>query len=924
MVTICHHPGVEPADRYEIGEALGEGGMGVVHRAYDRVLRKPVALKRLRASIAGEERFVRRFEQEQRFAAGLAHPNVVPVLDVGRWIDGSPFLTMRLAAGSLEDFDGDWAALRVAVDGLLAALGHLHARQVLHMDVKPANVLVDAGQAWLADLGLAGLRGHFEQGRVAGSPGFMAPEQREGRAWAYGPATDLFSVGVVLHSLGRSAGAPLALDALIDELLDPDPRCRPQLAADVRRALAGLDSEGAAPSTALPRGIAGPSTFDVFATYDAALPALEPESGPRRERVGVLPPDPPAPPSLALERASIALFAHRPLALRGRGAELATIWSLVRAVRDDGVARGLRIVGPEGSGRAQLRDTLTALLEEGGWAETVRDDDVLGGAFGGAWRGVVTLCVDDDDLDELVELMRCEALPALVIALASEERGSGDALEIVLHPLAREEIVSLLEQDLALAPDLAEALADSAGGSARFARETVMHWATQGLLQDVGGLRYGLAPGREVGAALPKRLAEVVDAQLRSLGAADELAALALAGRSVPNRVVERLSPSGLAEAVMRPGEPRAWRVEAWRRVAVGYATAGVHDRVARAWRDGDRPGRAGLHFGLAGEIEAAAEALTRHCEELGPVGVMEPEVCEMLQRIAADVPGLRVQAALWRARRERVDGRPADALAGLMAQPLEGFEVDWLVGSLLMDLARIGEAEAPLRAALAALDEDSPHRAIVQVLLARCAFQSGSQEQGRAWLVEALADAERSGSRLDRGWVRLTQAQARLANGQPPGADLVAAAQDFAACEDARGLAIVERTRGVHAVHEGHLEEGRAALELALRLLLRVRLDSAAHGIRIALADVDRRVGRFERARAMLLAGLRTAERDGDVIKEALACGGLVDLEADLGRRADAEAWLRRAAGAVTTSERPRWMRSELERLAARVAELA
>ncbi len=195
--------------RYEVLGELGRGAMGVVLRARDREAGREVALKLVPGAATADlrgERARERFRREGELTAALQHPGIVRVHSAGE-ADGVPYLTYELVEGcrTLEEvLPGSPLRARVAlVRDVARALGHAHARGVIHRDVKPANVLVDRlGRAKVADFGLAsasGLERLTLTGAMVGTPLFMAPEQVGGARDAYGPATDVWALGVILH-----------------------------------------------------------------------------------------------------------------------------------------------------------------------------------------------------------------------------------------------------------------------------------------------------------------------------------------------------------------------------------------------------------------------------------------------------------------------------------------------------------------------------------------------------------------------------------------------------------------------------------------------------------------------------------------------------------------------------------------------------
>ena len=197
------------AGRYALVDVLGRGGMGVVWLAEDRLLERQVAVKELTFSLAlGEEerRVLReRSLREARAAARLHHPNVTTVFDVVEE-NGKPWLVMeRVTARSLHQVlatSGPLSPSTVARIGLdvLAALEAAHSAGIVHRDVKPSNVLVDAaGHARLTDFGIATTAGDpaLTGGALIGSPPYMAPERATGED--SGPPADLWALGATLY-----------------------------------------------------------------------------------------------------------------------------------------------------------------------------------------------------------------------------------------------------------------------------------------------------------------------------------------------------------------------------------------------------------------------------------------------------------------------------------------------------------------------------------------------------------------------------------------------------------------------------------------------------------------------------------------------------------------------------------------------------
>jgi serine/threonine protein kinase len=195
---------------YRIEALLGRGGMSVVYRAENTRLGNKVALKLLAEELALDESFRERFVRESRTAAGLNHPNIVPIYDAGDW-EGVLYIAMRWVDGDLKahlkkigPLAPDHALTIAARIG--SALDAAHARGLLHRDVKPANILLEPGEpgaepiVYLADFGLTkhleSRSGITASGQFVGTIDYMSPEQIEGRD--VDARTDVYSLGCVL------------------------------------------------------------------------------------------------------------------------------------------------------------------------------------------------------------------------------------------------------------------------------------------------------------------------------------------------------------------------------------------------------------------------------------------------------------------------------------------------------------------------------------------------------------------------------------------------------------------------------------------------------------------------------------------------------------------------------------------------------
>ncbi len=202
---------------YELLEELARGGMGVVYRAHDLRLNREVALKMIVSGSIADTEVVERFEREARAVAMLDHPNIAPIYEIGEF-EGQHFFAMRLITDIMPlremglrsgDLSGAKAGQRKIAECMLMiadAIQYAHARGVIHCDLKPSNILLDSGgQPHLTDFGLARVLegGSIDLTRtrvIAGTPGYMAPEQASGQG-DITVATDVYGLGAVLYEL---------------------------------------------------------------------------------------------------------------------------------------------------------------------------------------------------------------------------------------------------------------------------------------------------------------------------------------------------------------------------------------------------------------------------------------------------------------------------------------------------------------------------------------------------------------------------------------------------------------------------------------------------------------------------------------------------------------------------------------------------
>ncbi len=196
---------------YQILEEVGRGGMGVIYRARQRHSRRIVALKRILSYHADSQETLMRFRREAQAAANLDHPNILPIYEVSEGHDGLPFFSMKFAGGgslleaapALRNDPRRAVALMVKV---ARAVDYAHEQGILHRDIKPGNILLDArGEPLVGDFGLAKWLKPTSRvthtATVFGTPGYIAPEQVNGSARNVGAAVDIYSLGAVLFDL---------------------------------------------------------------------------------------------------------------------------------------------------------------------------------------------------------------------------------------------------------------------------------------------------------------------------------------------------------------------------------------------------------------------------------------------------------------------------------------------------------------------------------------------------------------------------------------------------------------------------------------------------------------------------------------------------------------------------------------------------
>ena len=248
-------------ERYQLAEVIGSGGMATIHRAFDTLLGRTVAVKLLRREVMADADIAMRFRREALAATVLRHPNIVACLETGT-DDGQPYLVMELIEG--EDLAArlkrvgrlaPTEAARIGLD-VARALGVAHTRGIIHRDIKPGNILLARdGRAMVTDFGIARLASDAEgavPGTTLGSVHYFSPEQAKGETTT--GASDVYGLGLVLYEcvtgrrawsgettaelaavrIGAAAPSPravqpdvsAALETIVVRALDPDPNVR--------------------------------------------------------------------------------------------------------------------------------------------------------------------------------------------------------------------------------------------------------------------------------------------------------------------------------------------------------------------------------------------------------------------------------------------------------------------------------------------------------------------------------------------------------------------------------------------------------------------------------------------------------------------------------------------------------------------------
>jgi len=757
---------VYPLDDIRLVAPLGAGGAGEVWRGERGAQRTSVAVKLISGEDAASPAVARLFMHELRATAALDHPAIVDILDHGpaspqlvaptggRIVPGAPALVMELLpGGSLADVAAlPFVQVVSLVEEVLAALAHAHARGVLHRDIKPDNVLLDArGRPRLVDFGLAFLREADNpiEDQALGTPSYVAPEQIGRSGIAPSPATDLYSLactawallcGVPPFGAGREVVAvlhdhryvdppeftpqvptPPWFEAWLRRCLQKDPRMR---FWDAPAALMALGPTPRAPRLAAPR------------------PRAPDEGGD------------PSPRLLGLRSPVL-----------GRDAEKHRLWEFLLDVRQDRAARVVRLEGPVGMGKSQLLDWLGAAAAETGLAEVfalhsdarggelldalaerlrpgglerpalafsmgVAEQDpwlgalwaLLGGHTAGgranttsllAWafarvgRERPTILLLDEpgspSVVQLLEMLHAHPSVGPILAVVATRAGRLPSVRgelVPLRPIPPQDLRPLLDRLVRLDGPLATRIASRCGGSPLLALSLLASWTERGVLER-GPDGWRLAGGAD--AALPADLAEI------------------------PRRRFEEV-----VEAVTPSPEPALQALEL-------AAVLGV-EVDGGAWR-------AALEFVHLAAPEPAVEALLDR-------GLLAADRKAGEWRFAH---GLQREAMLARAREA---GRATrwHSVAAAMLAAREGEGAAERCGQHLLAAGRPDEAATPLLLAAERGQDGDIEHALALLQAAEDALSAGrvpeaDQRWGRLWLARSSLELDRRGPDAAEHW---------------------------------------------------------------------------------------------------------------------------------------------------------------------------
>lgn len=294
-------------DSYQILALLGEGGFSKVYRAYDHRSRRYVALKVFRPDLLNSHKNRERFHREVEAARRLQHRYIVPVYKAG-FVGRRAYISMKLMertlASLMERYSGRGMEAKTTarlLRQMASALEHAHSKGVLHRDIKPHNVLLDAdGRAYLSDFGMAKVKGMItitNKDDVIGSIHYMAPEQVRG-LYQMSKESDVYSLGVVLYQMVtgyvpfQEASTNAVLSAIMSKPVPPPRSINPRVSLAVERVIVKALAKEPKRRYASPHALS--NAYSNVAIARAPKPPPPEQGAVKVRQKGHIPPTPPA------------------------------------------------------------------------------------------------------------------------------------------------------------------------------------------------------------------------------------------------------------------------------------------------------------------------------------------------------------------------------------------------------------------------------------------------------------------------------------------------------------------------------------------------------------------------------------------------------------------------------------------------------